>query len=281
MRERRSTLLTLAGAMALAVAAPPRAATADAMKLTGNVEVDFPIATGNGVVAIIDNPGADGRASALDVAQDAGLSGITGWNIKDLRLAYDGQSNTMYFGLNFFGIAGDADGNGDPGTASAGVDVPDLGGLESITLAIDTNLDSIPDVVAGVPASKPMGAGANQFRVAAYKASPMGLAFSYGDTLTGHAGSLAFSPSAAHPDFEFTIGNFKGLPGLDPAKGFIVSAFAGTSSDVVAGEDYIFKTKIGFPGGQEPQVPEPATLLGWALVGGGAIAWRVRRRAAR
>lgn len=268
---------TIAGLVALAMV--PRAAEGGALRLTGDVERDFPNTPGSGVVTIVDNPGADGQSSPGDVAQNRDLAGVTGWNIKDLRLAYDAEGGSMFVGLNFFGIAGDADGNGDPGAASSGVDEANLGGLESITVAIDTNLDGTPDVVAGVPAGKPMtGNGTDHFKVAAYRASSMGLGFSYGEALAEHAGALAFSPSAEHPDFQFTIGNFLQLPGLDPAQGFIVSAFAGTSADVVAGEDYIFKTRVGFPSPQEPQVPEPAALLAWGSVLGGAAAWRLRRR---
>lgn len=277
MRQRRSTLWALAGLAALALA--PRPAAADAMRLTGNVETDFPLTPGSGVVAIVDNPDANGQSSPGDVAQDASLPGLTGWNIKDLRLSYDTPSDRMSFGLNFFGIAGDADGDGNPGSAGQGVDMPELGGLESIVVAVDTDLDGTPDVIAGVPAGKAGGQGATDaFKVATYKASTMGLAFSFGQELAAHDGELAFSPSAEHPDFEFTIGNFVKLPGLDPKQGFIVSAFAGTSSDIVAGEDYIFKTKIGFPSPQEPQVPEPAALIGWAIVAGGTLAWRIRQR---
>jgi hypothetical protein len=280
MRHGRLTLWTLAGLLAVALA--PRPAAADAMRLTGNVETDFPLTSGSGVVAIVDNPDASGSSSPADVAQDASLPGITGWNIQDLRMAYDTPSDTMSVGLNFFGIAGDADADGNPGSATNGVDLPDLAGLESIVVAIDTNLDGTPDVIAGVPASKPSASmGTNAFQIASYKPSNMGLAFSFGPSLTDHAGALAFSPSADHPDFEFTIGNFVKLPGLDPKQGFIVSAFAGTSSDIVAGEDYLFKTRVGFPSPQEPSIPEPAALIDWAAVAGAALAWRVRRRASR
>ena len=41
----------------------------------------------------------------------------SGWAIKDIRLSYDAQSDTLSVGVNTFGIAGDADGNGNPGVA--------------------------------------------------------------------------------------------------------------------------------------------------------------------
>jgi hypothetical protein len=187
----------------------------------------------------------------------------------------------MYLGLNFFGIAGDADGDGDPGTLSVGMgkDRPSLGGMESIVVALDLDLDGSPDVVAGVPANKPDSApGTDAFTVAKYKHAAAGLGFSFGDTLTDHLGALAFDPSAEHPDFQFTIDNFMKLDGLVPKDGFIVSAFAGAPDDVIAGEDFIASTRIAFPGRDNQQVPEPATLLAWALIAGGAIAYRRRDR---
>lgn len=280
MRERQNTFLAIA--TLLAMAAAPRPAPADALRLTGDAEIDFPATPNSGVVVIVDNPGSDGQSRPGDVGQVSSLPGITGWNIKDLRLAYDGQADTMYFGLNFFGIAGDADGDGNPGSATYGVDLPDLGGLETITVVLDVNLDGMADVVAGVPAIKPeTGKGTDFFTVSSYKTSPMGLGFSYGDPLVGNEGQLVYSPSAEHPDFIFTISNFKKLPGLDPEEGFIVGAFAGTSADIIAGEDYLLRTRVTFPSPQEPQIPEPATLIAWGVVVGATAAWRLRRRHSR
>ena len=282
MRQRTCPILTLAG-LGLLLASPAASAGVMQSQWTGNVEVDFPNTPENGVVTIVDNPNAEGQASPLDVAQDASLPGVSGWNIKDLRLAYDDATDVMHFGLNFFGIAGDADGDGNPGHLSGtiGRDTPSLGGLESIVVAIDTNLDGVPEVLAGVPSMKPAGSGVDAFTVAAFKDSPAGLAFSFGDAMPDHAGTLAFDPSAEHPDFEFSIANFKALQGLVPEDGFIVSAFAGTPDDVVAGEEYVSKTRIAFPDSGNQNVPEPAAVLGWALVAGGALAYRVRLRRRR
>ncbi|WP_152051386.1 hypothetical protein [Tautonia marina] len=283
MRQHNCPILIAVGFGLILVA---RTASAGAIQLTGNVENDFPIEPGNGIVVIVDNPDSFGNPSPGDVAQHESLLGTTGWNIKDLRLAYDDSSDRMYFGLNFWGIAGDADGDGRPGQLSAplGHDRPSLGGLESIVVALDLNLDGTPDVIAGVPANKSdVGKGSDHFTVAQYKQSPAGMAFSFGDTLTEHLGQLAFDPSAENPDFQFTIDNFMQFEGLVPEDGFIVSAFAGAPDDVIAGEDYISSTRIAFPGSEQggsgdPVVPEPSTVLAWALMAGGAIAYRVRTR---
>ncbi|QDV34236.1 hypothetical protein [Tautonia plasticadhaerens] len=283
MRQRNCPILFTVG-FGLFLASAGTASAGAIGTMTGDVEVDFPIAPKNGVVAIVDNPGADGGASPWDVAQHQKLPGTTGWNIKDLRLAYDDSADRMYLGLNFFGIAGDADGDGDPGSLSVGMgkDMPSLGGMESIVVALDLNLDGVPDVVSGVPTQKSGGApGTSAFTVAKYQHAEAGLGFSFGDTLADHVGSLAFDPSAEHPDFQFTIDNFMKLEGLVPEDGFIISAFAGAPDDVIAGEDFIASTRIAFPGKGNQNVPEPATLLGWALIAGGAIAYRGRNRVSR
>ena len=52
------------------------------------------------------------------------------------------RADTLFVGVNTFGIAGDADGNGDPGgadpltTASGGIDLPHMGADKSIAVAI-------------------------------------------------------------------------------------------------------------------------------------------------
>jgi len=287
MRQRNWSRLALAGSAALLWTGMLNGVViaSELSGLTGDVEVDMPIAPGNGVAVIVDNPDGNGASSPNDVAQDASLPGITGWNIKDLRLAYDEGTDSMLVGVNMFGVAGDSDGDGMPGQLSStvGRDEPSLGGLESIAVAIDTDLDGQPDVIAGVPANKPPGIekGVDAFTVAKYQNSSHGLAFSFGGTLDEHMGELAFDPSAEHPDFLFTIEEFKELPGLVPEEGFTISAFAGSPADVIAGEDFLVNTRIAFPGSDNQQIPEPATVLAWSLVAGGALAYRLNARRAK
>lgn len=274
-----STLATLA-----LLAARP--VSADAIQFTGNVENDFALTPGRGVVRVVDFATPDGSTDPGDVAQADWITAqgrTTGWNIKDLRLAYDNRTDTLQVGVSFFGIAGDADGNGDPGgadprtSASGGIDLPNLGGRESISVGFDLRNRGVTDVIAGVPGDKSKaGPGIDGFTVASSTNSSRNanLAFSYGQTLTQHLGGLAFDPSAAHPDFEFTIANFSQLPNFDPTQGFSIRAFAGTPDDVVAGEDQVPWTRINFPR-VDAQVPEPATLLAWTVLIGG-VAWRRR-----
>lgn len=277
-------------AIATVALAAARSADAGAITLTGDVTKDFPLGQ-QGVQVIVDNPnplpaGYTGPPTSNpgDVAQADFMTArgwTTGWNIQDVRLSYDKATDTMSVGVNFFGIAGDADGNGDPGTsdpatiAAGGIDLPHLGGRESIAVAFDTNGDRKFDIIAGVPADKSAaGPGIDGFTVSQYRDSNAGLAFNFGQTLTDHMGNLAFDPSAAHPDFEFTIKNFSTLPGIDLAHhSFGIRVFAGTPDDVVAGEDSLPYTSVS----PETLTPEPATLLAWSAVVAAGAAWRLRR----
>ncbi|WZO96790.1 hypothetical protein EP7_003795 [Isosphaeraceae bacterium EP7] len=271
--------------LAVAALSGVRAASADAINFTGNVANDMVISKTSNTVQI--NRGA-GHVAQAKWMTDRGWT--SGWSINDMRLSYDQKTDTMFVGVNFFGIAGDSDGNGDPGSADAktlasgGIDLAHLGGRKSISVAFAPDSASglskagAPVLIAGVPADKSQaGTGINGFNVAAYKPSNMGIAYNYGKTLTDHMGALAFDPSAEHPGFEFTITNFSKIVGLDPSKGFWVQAFAGSPDDIVAGEDSVPLTRIG---PLSPQVPEPTTVVAWGSVLLGGALWRSRRRRA-
>jgi hypothetical protein len=106
--------------------------------------------------------------------------------------------------------------------------------------------------------------------------SGQGLQNNYGSILTNNLGALAYDPSAAHPNFEFTIKNFSQLSStINPYSGFWIKLYAGSGQDGPIGEEASgFLFVPGFP---EPQnIPEPTTWLAWTLVGGGAV-WRLRR----
>jgi hypothetical protein len=274
---------------AIAWAVPCALASADVIQFTGNVENDMPIRPGIGVIVSSPDP-VTGEANPYDVGQAKWMTDrgwITGWNIKDLRFHYDAGTDNLYVGVNFFGIAGDADGNGDPGGSdplmrqSMGYDYPSLGGRESIAVAFDINKDRKYDIFAGVPARKdPSLSGISQFTVAKFADNGAGIPYSVGESLAAHNGGVAFDPSAERPDFQFTIKNFSMLPGM-PA-GFMetdwylgVGAFAGTVDDIVAGEDSIPYTAL-----LPQQIPEPATLIGWSAAIAGGLMWRARRRRA-
>src|SRR5947209_6798687 len=121
----------LHGALAtLALLLAARPAPATPITFTGNVANDFNAANRNvEVIPVSSDPNSIGVASWMSAS---GL--VSGWATKDIRLSYDTASDTLSVGFNTWGIAGDADGNGHPGTADprttamGGVDPPHLGG---------------------------------------------------------------------------------------------------------------------------------------------------------
>ena len=228
-----------------------RAACADPITLTGFAATDFnPNTNPNVQVLPLDsNP-------LQTIAQDPYMIAnheITGWAVKDLRLALNSTSGTLYVGVNTYGIAGDADGNGNPGTANpkdpafnggGAQDLPNFGGTKSIMVAfaaVNPNNPSVPGttlVVAGVPADKSTaGTGIDGFTVAKYAGTNAGIEDNSGATLTGHVGNLAFNPSTTNPNFEFTIPNFNSIPGLNPTSGFWVKLYSGSADDGAVGEE--------------------------------------------
>jgi hypothetical protein len=294
-----------AAADSITTATAPTGTAVSPLFVTGNAETDLP-STSSSVTTV---PGQ----AMNDVAQpqwmtQAGL--INGYVMKDIRLSYDAKTDTLAVGVNFYGIAGDTDGSPNGGTnplttAAGGSNPPHIGGDKSISIGFApvtaAGASADPIVVAGVPASKansPAGS-LDGFNVAtvndpAYKVS--GLAQAYGTTLTNNLGALAYDPTQAHPDFEFTIKNFSKIPGLNAlTNGFYISAYAGTGTTIIVGKSAIANTLVGSPLNQPQNLqnppppitppapphsiltPEPTTILAWGLVAGGA-GWRFRRR---
>src|SRR5262249_26249347 len=149
-------------------------------------------------------------------------------------------------------------------------------GTKSITLALaglnaqNPSQHGTPILVAGVPGDKSTaGSGIDGFNVASYAGRNAGIEDNYGATLTGHVGSLAFNPSAATPNFEFTIPNLATIPGLNPANGFWVKLYSGSADDGAVGEEN--SAWIHVPAFAAESIPEPATWLAWTLLGSGAV----------
>lgn len=249
-----------------------------AINFTGNVPADFPVSTDpdSTVIKISDKNGA------ADVTQAPWMTEqgkVNGWDFSDLYLSYDKSSDTMYVGIDFKGVAGDADGNGVRGTstdqfkATGGWEYENFGGRETITVGFGPNVDGgQPTTVAGIPFYKGQsGPGLYGFNVA--KAIPnQSISTNYGETLADNVGTLYNNG----PDFEFTVKNFSKLPGIDLSKGLGVSVFAGSQDDVVNGEDLLPYYTIN---SLNPNivVPEPATILAWTI-GIAAIGLQARRR---
>jgi hypothetical protein len=266
-----------------------RSAAADPITFTGNVANDFNPQT-NPEVVVIPHSSTPVHIAQPQWMSDSGF--VSGWNIKDVRLGYDPKTDIMYVGVNTFGIAGNVDGNGTPGTpdarltAAGGSDAANFGGDKGMAVAFaalggtfDPHHPPSPVIVAGVPGNKAeAGTGLDGFSVA--KWAPNGstagpnydLVTSFGKMIPSGMGNLAFDPSAQHPGFEFSITNFSKLLGANPLSGLVVSAQDGSVQSVVTGKDYVFSTPI-----EAQQIPEPTTWLVWAGLAG-ALAWSRHRR---
>lgn len=273
---------------------------AGAIVFTGDVERDFPVSVADGLRGIVIDHPSPSAPGGIPVSNPrdvnipdwmAAEGRETGWNFKDIRLAYDQATDTLAVGINFFGVAGDVDGNGDPNSASAraiaagGRDEPYFNNGETIALGIDLNNDRVPDVVAGIPLVKPVGpdgqklTGLESFTLARYVDQAGGLPLGFGSSLDSYLGAKAIDTSVERPDWEFEIKDFSKLgslfrPGFDPIEHAIgLEAFAAGLDDVIVGEDFVPYQAV------LPQViiPEPTTILAWVTVAG-AAAWRTRRR---
>jgi hypothetical protein len=255
------------------------------ISFTGNVSTDFnpAVNTNVNVTPVSSNP--------LNIGQSDWITNrgwVSGWSIQDIRTNYDPTTDTLYVGVNTFKNASGqyapfGQANGDPTGAPTSYDPPHLGGDKSIALAIagvnptNASQPGTPEIIAGIPADKTSaGTGTDGFTVSKFDPTraSAGLAYQFGKSLPQFTGNLAYDPSSAHPQLEFTIKNFSKIPGLDPSTGFWISAYAGSSLDGVAGEAYLSWSKI--PANSQQNIPEPNTLLAWALVTSGLAAWRFR-----
>ncbi len=263
------------------------AANAAPIPFTGNVTSDFDPTTNPGVVV------TPVSSDPLNIGQQSWITAngwVSGWSIQDIRTYNDASTDTLYVGINTFknnqGVnAPFGQANGDPTGTPTGYDPAHLGGDKSIALAFapvnstNPSLPGTPVVVAGVPADKTVaGTGTDGYTVSTYNATQAanaGLAYSFGTSLPRHMGNLAYDPSPAHPQLEFTIANFSRIPGLNPGVGYWIEAFAGSAQDGVAGEAYLDWTKVPVTAAQN--IPEPTTWLAWTLVIG-AAACRFRGR---
>ncbi len=213
----------------------PSAALAAAPVFTGDVQADF---TGSDV-QIFTDPGV--IDVGLPVTAPTGT--ISGFDMRDVRLHYDPFTDTVTVGIDTFGIAGDADGNGDPNATSAwlntlgGVDLPNWGGTESFSVFFDIDQDGAYDVIVGLP----LFTGIAGFQVATFNGTPLVPGLAFGAPLPGNNGGLFATPSAAAPDIEFKVTNWSSLPhssAIDGSPSFTFGTFLGSLSDGGIGEDF-------------------------------------------
>ena len=245
--------------LAFIVAVPPCVSAVTIF--TGDAPTDF--AEGDFV--------ADGEE--LDVGTPPGWPGpFSGWDIKALYFDYDADSDTASFGIDFHGVAGDADGDGEPNSTSeelnqrGGEDLPNLAMTESIAILFDVNRDVEDggqfEFVVGVPSGRsdfgePLNCDSEP--------NPFSLSNCFGlfdvdhDALQGIAtpGQAFFArrpetvilgpvPSSDSPDFEFAIPQWSLLLAqsgvlIPPCESWSINVrvFAGSFQDDGIGEDFV------------------------------------------
>jgi hypothetical protein len=255
-----------------------RPALADPIALTGNVASDFTASNGSVMVPVNLGPG---MVSGPDGSSPNQL--VAGVDIQNIWLNYNAGNDTMSVGIQGYkNVAGQEEIFGDDsGNPNPALDAnPNFSGLSSVAIAFaplahnaaGQNVPGTPSIIAGVPQLKPATASSDTpyFIVSQYSANAAGLEFSFGNVLSG-AGSLAFNPSAAHPDLEFTINNFSKISGINLQNGLYLEAYSGTPGNAEG------KLQTSWMFSTEPQaLPEPTTWLVWAALAGGA-AFRFRR----
>lgn len=271
------------------------------VNLTGFVEKDFPLGGGTAQTGKIFRQTLTTTPTTIGQSSWITNNGwVSGWNVKDIRFSYAEDAstgkNSLAVGFNTWAnkngtYAPFGQANGDPtGTATSydpahlGANTPTSDKSFALLIAKENpgNPNAVGEVVAiaGVPADKSLnGPGINGYTVSTVDMSRAsgGLAYMFGKTMPQYMGNLAFDPSPSHPQLEFTINDIKGLLGLKEGQGFWVKAYAGSGLDGVAGETYMDWVHVT---GLAPQVPEPATVLTWSLVGAGLV-WQTRRRKGR
>lgn len=264
------------------------AVRAAAINFTGNVVKDFSSDPNAEVIQV--NPSADSLGQWP--AQTGNGTWVSGFNIKDIYLSYDSTTGTLSVGINNWAnasgqIAPFGQSNGDPtGTAQpydpAHLGYGTAGSDKSIALAFapvnasNPSSPGTPVVIAGVPADKSKnGPGIDGFTVSTVSTAQAsgGLGYMFGTNLASNQGNLAFDPTPAHPQLEFTIKNFNQL--INTSDGFWIEGFAGSSVDRYAGQSNLVWTKI--PAFGDQTVPEPTTWLAWSLASG-MVAWQLRKR---
>jgi len=223
------------------------------INFTGDPEADF---SGDGVFAVNDFFG-DTPIPDVGVPNQLGPV-ISGWDIK--KVYFFTNIGELYIGLDYFGIAGDADGNGFPGSSSqehidiGGDDIADMGASESIAVEIDIDRDGVFEFISGVPGGNPPGGdlGCPNFDLndcfglynhSNNNSNSSSLNF---ESLIDPLNTLFALPSSDTPDIEYSIPDWQNLSGWDMPEvntcevfSFDIRMFSGSFQDAGIGEDFL------------------------------------------
>ena len=168
---------------------------------TGNVMLDFPATN------VFADPGGQ------DVTMPPTIPGISGWDIAAIAIAYDEAADTLYVGIDTYGIAGDADGDGAPsGTSPAlaalgGSDNANFAGGECFTIALDIDGDGVCEVIGGTP----LGQDLSGYTFAVLEGDLTVPEMEFGVSLPQNVGQVWTVGNSFGTDIEVSIPNFSSL----------------------------------------------------------------------
>lgn len=207
---------------------------------TGNAGTDF---ASCGCTLNVDYPDPVGDNGDVCISPGPGVP-QTGFDVQHIYMHYDQANDRLYIGMDMVGIAGDADGDGDPqtNTLCSQVDCPGCGAAiqqnEIIGINLDVNQDGKYDYFVG------WALGRTTVDFFSYK-SPRVNAYPglFAMDVSSAVTLITFvdPPNAGAPDPEFIL---EGYSNIDPDIQMGFSIFTDTP---VGGEDLGGLSNVSFP----------------------------------
>lgn len=201
-----------------------------------------PVFTGNAATDFINTPG---YIYFNDFVFDVGLPAaapagtVTGWDMQTAFFFYEPTTDKLYVGIDFAGIFGDADGDGDASTTSSwlsslqGTDHSNLGNTEGFILAFDNGNDGNFDVYIGVSRMDDI----SDFGIYVYTSDEDESPEFFPVSPTGVYDLYTEKHNALKPDLEFVVENISNY--VENVCGVDFTIFAGSYEDGPIGEDHM------------------------------------------
>jgi hypothetical protein len=230
-------------------------ASATNVSFTGDVDADF---------AAFDTEELSDVVGDVGIPLYAPPGTVSGWEIERVVFYLDRDEFILQVGLDAYGIAGDADGDGLDGNSAlwllnnGGTDYPDLMNTESMGIAFDFDQDAVYDYIAGVSAFN------NDHMVCEYSGFPALPFMAFGNETAMYEGAYFYNGMAGSPDYELTMTQMDQLMIWDGDQTcFDFLAFGGSFEDDGVGEEYVFG-EVCFEGNYlEVIVPEKIALTAY------------------